>query len=150
MPVHTPSLFFPLSPSPFPLPPVASIKFTSIGWVWRLGPDCSHSYPFPINYLIVSSLLSLSFSLLWHSTNTTPAHPAIRYTTSPHSPTILTIFYILYRPSLKASVFCFLVSFDFELCKMWMLPSFTLYQYCLSFVRFLLVLSHDFLCRVYF
>jgi len=46
----------------------------------------------------------------------------------------------------ESSVSCFfLVSFDFELCKMWMLPFFGLYQCCLSFVR-PLVLPRDLQC----
>lgn len=83
-------------------PPVTPIKFACIGRVWRLGLDGLYSYPSPINHLVVLSLLSPSFFLLWHTTNTILAHPAVHYTASPHSSTILTIFYILYRRSLQA------------------------------------------------
>lgn len=58
--------------------------------------------------------------------------------------TILTIFYIPYRPSPDPQYLASLVSFDFELCKMWMLPLFTLYQCHLSFVHLLFVLCTAF------
>lgn len=81
---------------------VTPIKSACIGQVWRLGLEGLYSYPSPINHLVVLSLLSPSFSLLWHTTKPILAHPAVHYTASPHSSTILTIFYILYRRSLQA------------------------------------------------
>ena len=127
--VHTPSLHN-CFPSPLPLLPLPITLDGFAGWLRTADP-----YSLPIDH----------FSLLYRCSHpalafgkhnplpTEPAHPAIYYTAPPHSSTVLTIFYILYRPSLRILL---LVSFDFELCKMWMLLSFTLYQCCLSFVHF--------------
>ena len=100
-------------------------------------PTLSNQSPV-LSLLSPSFPLALAFDAQTLHRNCTPRY-LLYGATSPS--TILTIFYILYRPPLQTPVSCFLVSFDFELCKMWMLPLFILYQSCLSFARFPFVLA---------
>ena len=123
------------------LPLVTSITFTHVRWVWRSVPDGQFSLP-PQSitaYCFIVALTALSPALAYstHKSSIELAHPLSATRRHPIPSTIVTIFYILYRPSPPTlRILLFLVSFEFELCKMWMLPFFSLYQWSLSSVHF--------------
>lgn len=104
----------------------------------------------PISYPNQSFISALTISSIRQTTSIKLARPATYRTALPHFPAILTIFYILYRPSLRSLRILPFSAFLFRTVQNVDASFLTLYQCCPSFVCCRSVLSHGFLRRVYF